>query len=142
MSQHSLLCGGTRFLVTNTYDPVTFIKSQTLVARRAHHPLFHVDLRNRRRRTDALFATVSSWICNRSSRHVFLELLYSCNSDMTLADVDRYCSGDRMAEWERYMGVDGQPLDRGYGVDDPRYRNLDRRLGLPASRSDDMLRAD
>ena len=142
-SHHSLVCGRTRFSLTNTYDSATFIKSQTLDAHRASHPPFRVDLRNRRHGADAgLFGSVSSWICNRSGHRIFLELLYACNTYMNPADVDRYCGGDKMVEWERYIGADGQPLDRGYYIDDPRYHELDRRLGLTENRADDMLRAD
>ena len=61
---------------------------------------------------------------------------------MTHADIDRYCGGDWMAEWARYIGLGGQPLDRGYSTEDARYRELDRRLGLADPRIEDMLRAD
>ena len=97
----------------------------------------------RRRGTDAgIFSSISSWVCNRKGYRAFLEVLYGCNSYMTAADVDRYCNGDGMAEWERYIDVDGQPLDRGYNIDDARYRELDRRLGLPESRTEHMFQAD
>ena len=61
---------------------------------------------------------------------------------MTDADIGRYCGGDQMAQWERYIGLDGQPLDRGYRIEDFRYRELDRRLGLADPRTENMVRAD
>ena len=36
-----------------------------------------------------------------------------------------------MKEWDRYVDLHGRPLDRGFDVEDPRYRQLDRTLGLP-----------
>ena len=93
-------------------------------------------------RTPASSVIVSSRLCQRTRRRVLLELAYGCDPDMTRSDIDRYCGGADAAEWARYIGLDGQPLDPGYRIDDPRYRALDGRLGLPRIRTDAMLRAD
>ena len=48
---------------------------------------------------------------------------------MSDRDTDRYCSATR--ERTGFLMLDGTVLDRGYSPDDPRYRSLERGLGLP-----------
>ena len=143
LSHRSLVCGGTRFTITNTYDPDTFIKSQDLKAQRGRGKAFLVNLRNKRAGNNAgYFSFVADWLCHHGDRAMFLELLYGCNDFMTKEQINRYCGGDGTAQWERYIGLNGKPLDQGYKVGDPRYIGLDRRLGLSNPRSENMLRAD
>ena len=121
----SLMCDGTRFTITNTYDPAAFIKAQTLEGRLGQGPVIRIDLRNRRSGKDvAIFAFVSGWVCHRTRRAAFLDLLYVCDDYMKRTDIDRYCGGNQNAEWRRYIGPDGQPLDSGYRIEDPCYREL------------------
>ena len=143
ISHRSLMCDGTRFTITNTYDPAAFIKAQTLEGRRGQGPVFRIDLRNRRSGDSAaIFGFVSSWVCHRTRRVAFLDLLYVCDDYMKRTDIEQYCGGDQNAEWGRYIGLDGQLLDPGYRIENLRYRELDRRLGVSEVGVQDMLRAD
>ena len=140
-SQRSLRCGGSLFTVTNTYAPDAFVVWQTIDVRRKDGRVFHVDLRNLRKgRATGIFGFVSSWLCHRYRHREFVELLYGCDSYMTDADVDRYCRGENTAEWVRYIGLSGEPLDPGYVIEDPRYDALERRLGIKDGRT--MMQAD
>ncbi len=143
-SHHSLRCGGSLFTVTNTYEPDAYIVWQTIDVRRHDGRVFHVDLRNLREgTTTSIFGNVSGWLCHRTRRHTFVELLYGCNSYMSNANVDRYCRGENSAEWVRYIGLSGEPLDPGYSIEDRRYDALERRLGLgPETQGETMLQAD
>ncbi len=73
---------------------------------------------------------IEGWACRRTIHHQFVEVFYNCDG-ATLSDAlsGRYCSATR--EWTGFLMLDGTVLDRGYSPDDPRYRSLERRLGLP-----------
>ena len=130
-SHHVLVCGNVRYELTNSYAPDATIRRQSMKGRRPNGSEFSIDLRNRDENLDdVMTASVEEWLCVKAPHHTFVELLYSCNVDMKDHDVDRYCRGNAMGEWMRYIGPDGQPLDAGFETDDPRYAELRRHLGI------------
>ena len=146
LTYHKLLCGGSTFaLRTASYDryPLT----QTLDVRRHNGTRHRVDLDEHsfmlhRKYPDLriLSAVISAWICRKTPVGPVLEVLFSCPMDYPDNQPDGDCSLTN--EWNRYITPPGMLLDRGYAPDDPRYRDIERRLAIPANESEQMISTD
>ena len=131
-----LHCGSSDF-VASTRRQEFFVVEQHLAVKQAGLPLKSIRIeaatvpqhRDPTTSTPGLSRWVEGWACRRTGRLRFVELLYTCSETMSDRDTDRYCSATR--ERTGFLMLDGTVLDRGYSPDDPRYRSLERGLGLP-----------
>ena len=73
--------------------------------------------------------SITRWACRHTRAATFLEVLYKCNDYMSDRDIGRYCA--RSGEWLSFIDLKGRLMDAGYRPDDPRYRSLERKIGLP-----------
>ena len=71
-----------------------------------------------------LDSVVTSWKCLQGRRQKVVLLWLTCAK----ADLGGVCHGER--EWQRFLDIQGQPLDAGYTPQDKRYAALSAKLGI------------
>ena len=139
IKRHALTCGGSRFTTMTQRDAKHDLIVQQMLwvqppgSKRRLVPIPSAEVPRAygaRRIGKGPSRWIEGWACRRTIHHQFVEVFYNCDG-ATLSDAlsGRYCSAT--SEWSGYVTLDGTLLDDGYTPDDPRYRTLERQLGLP-----------
>ena len=133
ISRNTMRCGGTEFSAETVKLDLATI-SQTIVARPQGREPGTLDLREQSfvlhhnmPGLRMVAAAVTAWQCQKTPTGHVLELWYSVPELFADWPPREFYSPDK--EWQRYVSTEGDLLDRGYGVDDPRYDALRVRLG-------------
>lgn len=134
----NLICGGTHFFVRGDFirsGTVSVPVAQAMTARTGSAKrAVPVDLRQTSvayplelGAGKGLASFVSGWQCRRTPMGHVLVLWVICSQDLLGEIPPAFCSST--GEWERYVGLDGSLLDRGFSFEDSRYDALRARLG-------------
>ena len=134
----SLICGGTQFFVRGKFIrsvSVSVPVSQAMMARTGStRRAVPVDLRQTKvsyplelGAAKGLASFVSGWQCRKTPAGHVLVLWVICSQDLLDEIPAALCSST--GEWERYIGLDGSLLDRGFSFEDIRYDTLRAKLG-------------